>query len=214
MKRRHQFRGQHAFTLSWIDMVYAMLAAYAFLFIVAYAMIHPEEAKAGVEQKAEFLVMMSWPKTNLDDIDLHLQLPDEQIVNFDTRQRGYAMLDVDDMGMNLAYVAADGKTTLLHDHQEVIAVRAIVPGKYVANVHVYQIHDAFMTYVSDPVLPMPVHVKLIKLNPAVTNLAEVDFVKSRVGEQKTANSFKVDSDGTAKADTTADIPFIPEKDSK
>ena len=65
----------YGFSLSFQDMLMAMIAVYAFLFIVAYALIRPADEKPGVEMKAEYMLSVEWPDGSLDDIDLHLLLP-------------------------------------------------------------------------------------------------------------------------------------------
>ena len=68
MRRRRSY----GFALSFQDMLMAMIALYAFLFLIAYALIKPANSKPGVEMKAEYLLTLDWPDGNLDDIDLHL----------------------------------------------------------------------------------------------------------------------------------------------
>ena len=76
----------YGFTLSFQDMLMAMIAIYAFLFLIAYALIKPADAKTGIELKAEYLLALEWPPGDLDDIDLHLLLPDGKMVNFKDRE--------------------------------------------------------------------------------------------------------------------------------
>jgi len=54
MRRRRAY----GFALSFQDMLMAMIAVYAFLFLVAYAL----------KRKAEYLLTLDWPDGNLDDI--------------------------------------------------------------------------------------------------------------------------------------------------
>ena len=187
----------------------AMIAVYAFLFIIAYALIKPAEAKPGVEMKAEYLLTMEWPEGNHDDIDLHLLLPDQKMVNFNNREVEHAMLDHDDMGTNGFYKTADGELVRIPEHKEVITLRAVVPGDYVANVQVFRVNDDTEDMHSDPKLPFPVKVRLIKLNPRVEELAVAEVVLSRVGEQKTAFQFTIAQGGDMTVDRQADVPFIP-----
>lgn len=198
---------QYAFTISWMDMLYCMISVFAFLFLLKVT-DKPAESKPGVEMKAEFLITMTWPKGSLDDIDLHLLMPDGRMVNFKTDEQGYVVLDHDDIGVNGSYVAADGTATLL-EHKEMITVRAIVPGTYVVNVHVYRLNASFVGRPSDQALPYSARVKIQKLNPRVEDLAEVDVPLARLGEQKTAFAFTVDEKGRAVIDRDADRPFIP-----
>ena len=199
----------YGFALSFQDMLMAMIAVYAFLFLVAYALIKPADDKRGIEMKAEYMLTLEWPEGNLDDIDLHLLLPDQKMVNFRNREVQHALLDHDDLGTNGVYEGADGKTMRIPEHKEVITLRAIVPGTYVANVHVYRVNADTATWQSDPKLPLPVKVRLVKLNPRVEELAVADVVLSRLNDQKTAFQFNIADNGDVTVDRDADVPFIP-----
>src|SRR5262249_12445696 len=146
---------------------------------------------------------------NLDDIDLHLLLPDGRRVYFRQREIEYVLLDHDDLGSNGVYKAADGTVKRIPEHKEVISLRAVVPGTYVANVHVYSIAAGSAQEPSDPKLPFPVKVTLTKLNPRVVEVAQTEVVMSRLGEQKTALQFAIDEQGAVAVERDADVPFIP-----
>lgn len=203
-------RKRPGFWLAWCDMLYGQLATFTFLFIVAFVVLRPEAKKQdGVELKAEYLITMTWPDGNLDDVDLHVRLPDGSMVNFRSKEVAYVMLDHDDRGINGQYTNAEGKVMLLRGHKEVATVRAIVPGTYVANVHIYRVNDSYLDQKSDPVLPYAVQVTLTRLNPQVEDVASADVVMSEVGQQKTAFAFTVQEDGSVQVDKDADVPFIP-----
>jgi hypothetical protein len=55
----------YGFTLSFQDMLMGMIAIYAFLFLIAHALIKPADAKTGIELKAEYLLALEWPPGNL-----------------------------------------------------------------------------------------------------------------------------------------------------
>jgi len=129
-------------------------------------------------------VTLEWPEGNRDDIDPHLLLPDQKALDFHNRQAEHAMLDRDDVGINGFYTWADGKTVHIPEHKEVISLRAIVPGAYVANVHVLRVSDSLEGSDSDPKLPDPVKVRLLKLNPRVEELAVAEILLSRVGSSQ------------------------------
>jgi hypothetical protein len=205
MRRR---RG-YGFALSFQDMLMAMIAIYAFLFMVAYALIKPAEQKPGVHMKAEYMLTLEWPSGNLDDVDLHLQLPDRKMVNFRNREIEHAMLDHDDLGTNGVYVGKDGKPARIDDHQEMITLRAVVPGRYVANLHVYRVNGDTATWRSEPKLPFQAKVRLVKLNPQAQEVASAAVLLSREGEQKTAFAFTIADNGDVSVDRDADVPFIP-----
>jgi hypothetical protein len=199
----------YGFGLSFQDMLMAMIAVYAFLFIIAYALIKPADQKPGVEMKAEYMLTLEWPEGNRDDLDLHLLLPDQKHVSFSSREVEHAMLDHDDLGINGMYLGPDGKPVHIPEHKEVITLRAIVPGTYVANVHVYRVHEDTAMWTSDPKLPFSARVRLVKLNPRVEELAFADVVVSHIGQQQTAFQFTIAEGGDVNVDRTADVPFIP-----
>jgi hypothetical protein len=207
MRRRRPY----GFGLSFQDMLMAMIAVYAFLFLIAYALIRPAEAKPGVQMKAEYLVSMEWPDDNLDDIDLHLLLPDQKMVDFKSREVEHAMLDHDDVGTNGVYRGPDGRLARIREHKEIITLRAIVPGTYVANVHVYRVGQQAPAGEPTTRLPYAAKVRLIKLNPRFEELAVADVMLTRLGEQKTAFEFTIQDTGDVSVDRDADVPFIPVK---
>ena len=205
MRRRRPY----GFGLSFQDMLMAMIAVYAFLFLIAYALIRPAEAKPGVQMKAEYLVSMEWPDDNLDDIDLHLLLPDQKMVDFKNREVEHAMLDHDDVGTNGVYRGPDGRLTRIREHKEIVTLRAIVPGTYVANIHVYRVAPDAPDRRAGTYLPFPAKVRLIKLNPRFEELAVADVMLTHLGEQKTAFEFTIHDNGDVVVDRDADVPFIP-----
>lgn len=205
MRRRPR---PYGFALSFQDMLMAMIAVYAFLFLTAYALIRPAPSKPGVPTKAEYMITMEWPPGSYDDIDLHLLLPDRNRVNFRTREVEYAVLDHDDVGTNGAYRDSQGRLVRIPEHKETITLRAIVPGTYVANVQVYRVNES-VEHHSDPSLPYAAIVRLTRLNPRVDELAAAEVPLTRVGEQKTAFAFTIADDGEVTVDRDADVPFIP-----
>jgi len=191
---------------AWLDLYATMLGVITYLFIVAVVQVHPA-AKPGVALKAEYLVQLTWPSGARDDLDLHLLMPDDRQLNFREHEVGWCVLDHDDIGTNGVYVDfATGQTRAL-EHREVATVRALVPGRYVANVHVYRRAEG--TDSATLQLPYPARVTLTRLNPRVEELAAVDVPLERTGEQKTAFAFTVAEDGAVAVDLAADVPFIP-----
>ena len=195
--------------IAWVDSLYLQTAAFFMLFVCALVLIHPPAPiKPGVELKAEYMVVLTWPATNLDDIDLHMLLPDGQQVDFHQPQVGAVMLDHDDLGTNNYIHDGSGHYVSMGEHREMMTIRAIVPGRYVANVHVFRVNKTYAELTSTPLLPYKVHVVLMKLNPSVTQLCDADVELRHVGEQRTAFAFMLQDDGWATCDTDADAPFI------
>ena len=58
------------------DMLFNMLIAFVFCFLVALLAMNPKALKAGdIPAKAEFIVTVSWPDFNPNDIDTWVQDP-------------------------------------------------------------------------------------------------------------------------------------------
>src|SRR2546421_356469 len=88
-----------------------------------------------------------------------------------------------------------------------VAYALIKPGTYVANVHVYRVNADSSQWHSEPKLPFPVKVSLMKLNPHVEELAATEVVLSHLGEQRTALKFRIAETGGVTVDRDADVPF-------
>lgn len=196
--------------LGFLDMLFNMLMVFAMLFLLSYILIKAENAKKSVERKAEFIIEMTWPDKSFDDIDLHLMLPDKKQIDFTNKDVEYASLDRDDRGADGdTYTDANGKLAVIEVNKEVASIRAIVPGTYVVNVHMYRIQNTIGELHSDVSLPYPVKVKLIKINPTVSDIAEVEKIVDHVGQQVTAFSFTVDEKGNVtNVDKEDQILFI------
>ena len=63
-------KNKYKSTIGCTDMLFNVLVGFAFLFIVAFLLIKPEQKKADFERKAEFVIVMEWDHDQPDDIDL------------------------------------------------------------------------------------------------------------------------------------------------
>ncbi len=202
---------------AFVDLLLCMVGLFAALFIVTMLQMNPIVAKrAGVDMPAEFVLKMSWPDHAFDDIDMHVLLPTGKIVNFNSHDVDFATLDRDDLGLagSDLYTKPKGEPVAVFKNSEITTIRAIVPGTYTVNLHVFRVVRDVMwsgeTYKADPVLPYKAHVSLEKLNPRVQTIVEVDVPLTELGEQKTAFEFTVKDDGSVvDVKTDADTPFIP-----
>ena len=69
-------------TIGFIDLLFNILLGFAFLFIIAFLLIKPEQKKEDFERKAEFVIVMEWDHDQPDDIDLYVQDPTQNKVHF------------------------------------------------------------------------------------------------------------------------------------
>ena len=125
-------------TIGFIDLLFNILLGFAFLFIIAFLLIKPEQKKADFERKAEFVIVMEWDHDQPDDIDLYVQDPTQNKVHFRLPIINFMYLDKDDLGYaNDIVKNVDGTITKVNINREVVTIRGIIPGEYIINAHYY-----------------------------------------------------------------------------
>ncbi len=170
------------------DMLFNMLIAFVFCFIVALLAMNPKALKAGdIPSKAEFIVNVSWPDNNPDDIDTWVQDPGGNLVWFRARDAGLMHLDRDDRGMQGDVIVVDGKEIVNPLNQEVVTIRGIAPGEYTVNVHYFESKDS---------KPVEVTVSIIKVNPRADVVFYGQLTLAKKGDEATAARFTVLPDGS------------------
>ena len=177
------------------DMLFNMLIAFVFCFIIALLAMNPKATKSGdIPAKAEFIITLSWPDRDPNDIDLWVQGPSGQSVWFRNREADLMHLDRDDRGNSNNTIMVNGNKVINPLRQEVVTIRSIVPGEYVVNANYYDTKDIDS---NDPLAGQPVEVTLsiIKVNPK----AEVFYygqarLESR-GKELTLARFSVTPNG-------------------
>jgi hypothetical protein len=168
-------------------MLFKALQVVAFLFFIALLVMNPEAKQGKVDTKAEFLITMSWPDNHPDDIDLYAEDPLGDIVWFHERDAGgFMTLDRDDRGGLNNSMTVNGRKIVTPLRQEIISIRGIVPGEYTVNVHYY---------LAAQLAPVPVTVKIEKVNPAVEVVFYGTIVLNRQGDEKTVVRFRVAENG-------------------
>jgi hypothetical protein len=206
MTNRNKYKSDLAFIDLFANVALAM-AALAMMFFILIKVDEPKQKK-GIEHKAEALITMTWPDESLDDMDLWLLLPDNAVVNYMNKDNPAVSLDRDDRGGDGDIVGKGDDMRLIKINKEVMSIRALLPGKYYANVHVFRKNDSVEKFIATVKMPYPVKVTLTKLNPVVIDLVSKEVIMSRVGEQHTAFSFQVDENGNIFGfDTTEENPF-------
>ena len=169
------------------DMLFNILIAFVFCFIVALLAMNPKAKKAGdVPSKAEFIITLTWPDNDPNDIDCWVQDPSGNPVWFRQREAGLMHLDRDDRGQVGDTMLINGKEIVNPLNQEVVSIRGFAPGEYTVNAFYYESRNR---------LPVEVSVSVVKVNP----VAEVVFYGSvqlpSKGSERTAVRFTVDAEG-------------------
>jgi len=167
-------------------MLFKGLQVVAFMFFLAYLAINSEAKQGNIDTKAQMLVTVSWPDNHPDDIDTYVEDPQGNIVWYHVMEAGMMSLDRDDRGDYKNMILVNGKTIRNMIRQEIVQMRALIPGEYVVNVHHY------LATTPDPV---PVSVTVEKINPKVEIVYYDRLLLDHTGDEKTAVRFTVGEDG-------------------
>ena len=124
------------------DMLFNMLIAFVFCFIVALLAMNPKALKAGdIPSKAEYIVNVSWPDMDPNDVDAWAQDPAGNLVWFRQREAGLMHLDRDDRGLTNDVIVINGKQVVNPLNQEVLTIRGIEAGEFTINVQLLRIEE-------------------------------------------------------------------------
>lgn len=173
---------QNAFT----DILFNALLGFAFMFSVAFILIRPEVTDGKINPKAEFLITAQWPDGHQDDIDLIVEDGDGNLVWFDAREAGLMHLDRDDRGWLGDTITIGGETIENPLNQETVTIRGIAAGEYVVNL---------LHYKAQTGRPVPVKVKVEKLNPQVKVIFAGTTELTGAGDEQTAVRLRMDATG-------------------
>lgn len=161
-------------------LLFNSLKAITFMFFISFAMINKPADQGKVDPKAEMMITVTWPDNNPDDVDTYVEDPAGNIVWYNQREAGLMHLERDDRGMFKDVILLDGKEISNPLNQEIVAMRGLEDGEYVVNV----VH-----YIANGTAPLPVQVKVEKLNPTVKVIFYQTLQLKGTGDEETAVRF-------------------------
>ena len=184
---RKKPRSYHSNT-AFLDILFNTLVGFVLLFIIAFLLISPVKKKKEIEQKAEYVITVTWPGEFGDDVDSWLEDPTGKIMYFRKKEVGLMHMDRDDLGKlnDQQFVPGIGVVNYPYN-REITTIRGIMPGEYVFNIHLYRKEIEGK--------PIPVTVILEKLNPRVKLLYSKVMILTDYWEEKTIIRFVLDVDG-------------------
>lgn len=168
------------------DLLFNTLLIFVMLFTVALLAMNPKAKTGVIDAKAEFIVTVTWPDMNPNDIDTWIEDPGGNRVWFRQREGGMMHLDRDDRGLSNDSIVVNGQQVVNPLNQEVVTIRGFAPGEYVVNVFYYDSKDG---------QPVPVNVSVVKVNPRAEVVFDGTVNLARKGDEATAVRFSVDRDG-------------------
>lgn len=182
------------------DMLFNMLIAFVFCFVIALLSFNPQAKKAGdVPAKAEFMVTVSWPDENPNDIDTWVLEPGGKVLWFRQRDVGLLHLDRDDRGAKNNSVVVGGQQRSSGTRQEIVTLRGLVPGEYVVNAHYYESVDH---------QPVDVTVTVVKINPQAQIVFNGTQQIGAKGEERTLVRFAITDAGDVTEVSTQPKPIV------
>ena len=105
------------------DMLFNMLIAFVFCFIIALLAMNPKATKTGdIPAKAEFIITLSWPDMDPNDLDLWVQGPSGESAWFRNREVDLMYLDRDDRGNSNNTIMVNGRKVINPLRQEVVTL--------------------------------------------------------------------------------------------
>jgi hypothetical protein len=167
-------------------MLFKALQVVAFLFFIALLAMNPETKEGKIDTKAEYIITLTWPDSHPDDIDLYAEDPLGNIVWYHEREAGFMVLDRDDRGGLNNSITVNGRKVANPIRQETISIRGILAGEYTVNVNYY---------LATQPAPVPVTVKIEKVNPHVEVVSYDTVMLDHMGQEKTAARFKIAANG-------------------
>lgn len=174
-------------------LLFNSLKAITFMFFISFAMINKPADEGKVDPKAEMMITVTWPDDNTDDVDTYVEDPAGNIVWYNQREGGLMNLERDDRGMFRDVILVDGKELSNPLNQEIVAFRGLQDGEYVVNV----VH-----YIANGSAPLPVMVKVEKLNPTVKVIYYQTLGLKGTGDEQTAVRFTLKGQDVVNVITT------------
>src|SRR5210317_1853541 len=174
--------------IAFVDLLFNILIGFVFLFIIAFILINPIAKKSDIEKKAEFLVVMTWPDKNIDDVDLWLRDPAGNLIGFRTPSKGFSHLERDDLGDKNDMIFVNGETLFIENNTETITIRGILQGDYDVSTHFYR------RKIEASKETIPVTVTVSKLNP-YSIVYKQTIILDFEGDIKNFYTFTLDRDG-------------------
>jgi len=170
-----------------LDLLFNMLLIFFVFWVIAMVNIQEEKAKS-ITTKAEFVITVTWPLNDSNDVDTWLQDPLQNVAFFRNKQRAMMHLDRDDLGSaNDTIYLPDGTLLKYPYNQEIMTIRGVIPGEWILNVHLYRRNQNKT--------PTIVNIKMEKLNPFVKTIIMKDIILEDQWDEVTVSRFEMTNAG-------------------
>ena len=184
-------KSKYGSSVAFTDLLFNIVVGLAFLFLLAFILMNPIAKDKDIEEKSDFIIILTWDDESGDDIDLWIRDPLGNLLSFKNREDALMHLDRDDLGLsNDKVMLPDGDYVYVYRNKEVASLRGTHEGEYLVNVHVYNKKPGK----DSSMKPSNIRVELIKLNP-YKEVTQAEFIATKRGQEFTAFHFTLDEDG-------------------
>ena len=87
------YDSRYVSNVAFTDLLFNIVVGLAFLFLLAFILMNPIAKEKDVEEKSDFIIVLTWDDESGDDIDLWVRDPLGHILSF--RNRGVGMMHLD-----------------------------------------------------------------------------------------------------------------------
>jgi len=168
------------------DLLFNTLLGFTLLFFIAIMFMNPIAKLGNINYKAEYIITVTWPENQPDDIDLWVQDPYQHVVSYISKEADWLHLDRDDRGKINDVVLINGKEVIHPINQEVVTIRGIISGEYVVNLYFYKAFSG---------KPVKATVKIEKVNPTLKLVFVDQLVLQKEDDELTVVRFELDGEG-------------------
>ncbi len=168
------------------DLLFNTLLGFSLLFFISIIFMNPIARMGNINFKAEYIITVTWPDHQPDDLDIWVQDPNGNLLSYRNSNVGWLHLDRDDQGDLNDTVMINGVETVYPINQEVVTIRGIVSGEYVVNLQYYK---------STTGKPVTATVKIEKVNPSLKVVYVDKVTLQQEDDEKTILRFQLDAKG-------------------
>lgn len=179
------------------DLLFNTLLGFSLLFFISIIFMNPIAKLGNVNFKAEYIITVTWPDNQPDDIDVWVQDPNQNLLSYRDSNVGWLHLDRDDQGDINDTVMINGVETAYPINQEVVTIRGIVSGEYIVNLQYYK---------SNTLTPVTATVKIEKVNPSLKVVYVDKLTLENEDDEVTVLRFNLDANGEV-----SQISHLPRK---
>ncbi len=172
------------------DLLFNTLLGFSLLFFISIIFMNPIAKLGNVNFKAEYIITVTWPDNQPDDIDIWVQDPNQNLLSYRDSDVGWLHLDRDDQGDLNDKIMIDGVETVYPINQEVVTIRGIVSGQYIVNLQYYK---------STTGKPVTATVKIEKVNPSLKAVFVDKVTLLNEDDEVTVLRFDLDARGEVSA---------------